>query len=487
MNRYLFLDDVGITHLRAVDRRAHAGVRHPDNPLITRRFPWESSRVQIYGRSVIYDAVAKKYRMYYIAQAGPSQFDTIEVNGATLPQHATLPAYAESEDGVHWERPVLGQRSFNGTADTNLLEFNRGMSFEAGALHDPHDPDPARRYKLFYWDQKAMVLPHGKLVYQGWGDNCMATVVNEQNEVIYSEPYNDWGLDVAFSPDGIQWTRHPEMVLRCYSDTGQSVLFDERLQRYVAFGRFNLSRPASGGIFHLGRGVARMTSDDFIHWSDPQPVLCADADDAPGFQINSMPVDLYEGCYIGLLENFVSGESVSHCGPLQLATSRDGRDWTRVGIRFEFLPPGEDGAWDDIGVRPGSAIVPIGDDRIGIYYCSGRRGESFCAGIGLATWRRDGFVSLHAGTAGGEVLTRQTYIGGTQLHLNLDAADGEVVVQICDVQGRPFPDHEAAATGRGDSLDAIVEFPFDLTDIHGSTVALRFTLRNADIYSYWFA
>jgi hypothetical protein len=487
MPRQIFIDDCGISHLRNVERRAHVGERHALNPLLTRHFPWEQSRVQIYGRSVIHDAEPKKYRMYYIAQAGPSQFDTNEVNGQTLPQHATLPAYAESEDGIHWERPVLGQRSFNGINETNLLDFNRGMSFEAGVLHDPHDPDPARRYKLFYWDQKAMLMPHGRLVYQGWGDNSLATVLNDNDEVIYSEPYNDWGLDVAFSPDGVHWTRHPEPVLHCYSDTGQSVLYDERLQRYVAFGRFNLSKPRGGGIFNLGRGVARMTSDDFIHWSDPEPVLCADEGDPAGFQINSMPIDLYEGLYVGLLENFVQGVSATHCGPLQLACSRDGGQWTRVADRFEFLPPGEKGAWDDIGVRPGSAIVPIGDDRIGIYYCSGRRGESFCAGIGLATWRRDGFVSLHAGPEGGEVLTRQTYINGPRLYLNLAAADGEAQVQICDVQGRPFPDHEAPATVRGDATALAADFPFAFTDIVGTTVTLRITLRNADLFSYWFA
>ena len=56
---------------------------------------------------------------------------------------------------------MLGQRTFGDVRDTNLLEFNRGQSFESGVLHDPHDPDPARRYKLFYWDQAALLLPAG--------------------------------------------------------------------------------------------------------------------------------------------------------------------------------------------------------------------------------------------------------------------------------------------------------------------------------------
>ena len=481
MSRFLFLDDVHVARLDGLARRPHQAERHPANPVLVSEHPWEASRVQIYGRSVIYDPEAAKFRMYYIASAGP-RYPWIKVNGRDLPGHSTLPAYAESDDGVTWTKPILGQRSFNGIANTNLLDFNRGQSFEAAVLHDPRDPDPQRRYKLFYWDQAAQMLPAGKLDYDNWGYDCTCKVKDDAGNVIAEMPYNDWGIDVAFSPDGIHWTRHgAEPVLRCYSDTGQSVHYDPRLGRYVAFGRFNLTRLAGGGLFNVGRSVARVTSDDFVHWSDPELVLTADHGDADHLQINSMPIDLYEGVYIGLMDLFQPG-SVHHCSSIQLATSRDGVHWTRVADRFSFLDPAR-GGWDSLGLKPGSALIARGD-RVMMYYCSGRERLE---GVGLATWRRDGFVSLRGGADGGELLTTAFVAAGRELHLNIDAARGEARVQLCNPQGLPTDDGPTATIRDVDSTDLTVRWEQgDFASRLGGYLSLRISLTNADLYSFRF-
>jgi hypothetical protein len=185
----------------------------------------------------------------------------------------------------------------------------------------------------------------------------------------------------------------------CYSDCGNSVVYDPALGRYVAFGRFGLTRLADGGQFALGRNVARVTSEDFLHWSEPEMVLCVDARDPDTLQINDMAVELYEGVYIGLMELFVlTGTDRSR--PIQLAASRDGLHWTRVADRFDFFDRGDPGQWDDAPVHRPSALM-LHDDRVLMYYTSGS-GQSHFSGIGLATWRRDGFVSLHAGPDGGD-------------------------------------------------------------------------------------
>ncbi len=57
-------------------------------------------------------------------------------------------AYAESGDGLHWEAPSLGLIDYGGFADNNLrIGLDQGG---ASVLLDPHDPDPARRYKLMH-------------------------------------------------------------------------------------------------------------------------------------------------------------------------------------------------------------------------------------------------------------------------------------------------------------------------------------------------
>ena len=483
MSRSLFLDDLHIATMDGLTRRAHPAQRHPANPVLAREHPWEQSRLQSYGRSIIYDPEASKFRMYYIASAHDGTHPRIHLNGRTLPGITTLPAYAESDDGVNWVKPMLGQCAIDDIADTNVLDVTRGQSFEAGVLHDPHDPDASRRYKLFFWDQKAQLDPPGTREFENWGRNCVMHVRDDSGKIIHSEPYTDWGIEVAFSPDAIHWTRYADgPVLRCYSDTGQSVHFDTSLGKYVAFGRFNLTELSTGAEFYIGRSVARITSDDFIHWSDPQLVLTADHEDPDHLQINSMPVDIYEGVYIGMMETFEDGAS-HHASSVQLATSRDGVRWTRVADRFRFLDPAP-GEWDTVGLRPGSALIPR-DDRVMMYYTSGRE---HLEATGLATWRRDGFVSLHAGPTPGELLTTAFVVEGRELHLNVDASAGEVRVQACDAQGLALEDDPIATVKGVDATDLTIRWDRgDFASRLSRYTSLRITLCNADLYSYWCA
>jgi len=488
MPRYLFLDDLHISEMSGLTRRAHKAERHPANPLLVREHPWEAVRVQIGGHNIIYDPEARKFRMYYLTMAGGEHYPWVKVNGRDLAGHFTPPCYAESDDGIYWTKPLLGQCTFNDIRDTNILDFNRGMSFTGGALYDPHDPDPARRYKLFYWDQENWLMPPGKVEFVNWGWNCMVKVRDDSGRVIHEQPYNDYGMEVAVSADGLHWTRPlPDYAWPCYSDCGNSALYDPALGRYVAFGRFGLTRLADGGQFALGRNVARVTSEDFLHWSEPEMVLCVDARDPDTLQINDMAVELYEGIYIGLMELFVL-IGTDRSRPIQLATSRDGRHWTRVADRFDFFGRGEPGQWDDANVHRPSAIIPHGD-RVLMYYTSGSGQASF-SGIGLATWRRDGFVSLHAGPDGGELLTSPVMPLGRTLHLNVDAGQGEVQVQVCSFQGGPGTEEEQrwgwSEPIRVDSTDVAVHWQAgDLTPFMGWPRTLRIRLRNADLYSFW--
>ena len=90
-----------------------------------------------------------------------------------------------------------------------------------------------------------------------------------------SEAPSDMGGLWAFSPDGVHWTPYEHNPLfRCHNDTTTSVHYDERLKRYVAFGRFNAAAIGHGQTFSVGRNVARIESEDFIHWSEPEAVLC---------------------------------------------------------------------------------------------------------------------------------------------------------------------------------------------------------------------
>ncbi len=327
-HRCLFLDDAHIDQAPGLEVVGHPAKRYPGNPLFVKKFPWEKVRIQLYGRAVVYNAERKLYQMYYIALPNSPHYPNLRVGGAKKVGFVTLPAYAESSDGLHWERPLRRDVSFEDVAETNLLDLNFGQSFEASILWDEHEQDPSRRYKAFIWDQIFELPVPGKLDYRRAaptaefprGELLDQLIRDDSGKIIYERPYNNFGIMVAFSPDGIHWDKHPGWVIPCYSDTGQSALYDSRIGKYVAFGRFRKPHtlaklyPASEtgqgaaqwrkGLtaFDIERNVARIESEDFIHWSEPELVLAGDSEDPESFQINSMPIDFYEGLYVGIME-----------------------------------------------------------------------------------------------------------------------------------------------------------------------------------------
>ena len=456
--RQLFLDDYIIARADNLARTLNQPTKHPDNPVLRGEHPWEALRVQVYG-TALYDPGERLFKIWYLSIPRPAD-QTVTINGQTRPGHATLLAYATSNDGLHWDKPGLGLVDFEASTANNLL-MPEGYNIEgASILYEPRDPDPSRRYKAWYWD-------HGR-----------GPLVLHEGVLIYGEDERT-GMYVAFSPDGIHWTPYEgNPVIKAYSDTGQCVLWDPGLQRYVAYGRLG-----------FGRRVARTESPDFIHWSEPQLVLEPDEQDA-GCQFYGIAVDLYQGLYIGLL--WIMSPEVNRLSTLdvQLVSSRDGIHWNRVCDREVFLPNGPAGSFDAADIRTACRSVFL-DDRILIYYAgaSGRHGSGSHMEIGLATLRLDGWVSLDADARGGRLLTKTLRCRGGCLYLNTDASQGEVTVSICAPDETPLPGFERSLPVTADALNAPVTFPSgtDLQSLAGWPIRLLLHLRSAKLFSLSFS
>ena len=295
--RQLFFDDALVESASGLTRTLHRPVKYPDNPVLKREKPWEALRVQVYG-TVLFDPQEQLFKAWYMnIPALPTK--KISVNGQQRPGHATLVSYATSPDGIRWDKPDLGVVDFEGSKANNMVAPELYNPEGFAALYEPNDPDPERRYKAFYWD-------HGRGPLMMW-----------EGQEIYGEGKDD-GMHVAFSPDGIHWKAYSgNPVLKFGSDSGQCVLFDPALKKYVAFGRFGAA----------GRKVARSESDDFIHWSQPQLVLTPDDRDGPKTEFYGISVDLYEGVYVGVLWMFWIEEGIvgpSTCSFATAATARAG-------------------------------------------------------------------------------------------------------------------------------------------------------------------
>jgi len=278
------------------------------------------------------------------------------------------------------------------------------------------------------------------------------------------------------------------------SDTGQSVLYDSELKQYVLYSRLG-----------VGRRISRSVSRDFLTWSQPQLVFAADEADPPGTEVYGSGFSRYEGHYIGTPWMFYRGTSQRI--DVQLIHSRDGINWQRTAGRERILPNGPEGAWDS-GIIFTACHPVVLDDRILLYY-SAFQGDHhghperdweesqryYRGGIGVATLRRDGWVSLDLVYGGGEILTRPLLIPPAtddddtpRLLLNTNAFTGDVHVTIQTPDGAPVPGFEKSNNLHGDFLRAEVTWPHGrtLAELVGRRVQLQIQGRLARVYSFWF-
>lgn len=460
--RQLFLEDGGVESAVNLRRVVHEPHRHRANPVLKPDTPWEQV-CSVYG-TALYDEGAGLFKLWYLTVPRERGLRPLTLPTHDRAPHTTLAAYAESKDGVHWTKPKLNQFPYDGSADNNLLALGVYNCEGLSVLHDPRDGDPHRRWKAVYWD-------HGS------GD------WEVRDGKPYCKPGPRDGFCVAFSPDGIHWTPYDgNPVIAAHCDTNQNVVYDARLKRYVAFSRFG-----------MGRRLARSESADFTNWSPPRLVLECDEADGPATQIYGAGVDIYEGVYLAML--WIYREGGDGKIDTQLAASRDGIHWTRVGDRAAWLRLGADDSWEGGMVRSVERIITRGD-QLYIYY-GGVHGEHtgpkfrevarlHDPAIGLLTLRRDGFASLTARDTPGILLTKTFALPPGELRLNVDATEGRVAVEICDAQGEPI---QEAGTSQiaGDHLAGRLELDqAALKKLVGQPVKLRLTLQNAALFSYWF-
>lgn len=458
--RQLFLDNDGIANYDGLARVLHQPTKFSGNPVVGNDRPWQTFRAQLYG-TALYDPQEKLFRMWYLAGARLPFEKSVTIDGRVCCPNFQSVGYAVSRDGLHFELPDLGLVNFNGSTANNLCRIARECAEGIAVVDEPASPNPRRRFKALYWEH---FVPY---------QDSPGVDVN--------------GMSVSFSPDGTNWTDYEKNpVMGLGSDTGQQVLWDPKLNKYVAYGRFGAG----------GRRVARSQSDDFVNWSQPEVVFQADHADGAGTQIYGMGISIYEGQYLALPWMFHEGTTWNI--DVQLAASRDGIHWRRVADRQTFLPNGPEGAWDAGIIFTASQPLVVVDDTIYIYYSASRHNhdyrlpagerdaewwDSIKTSIGVATLRRDGFVSLDAGDAQGRLRTRPFELSAGNVSLNVAAPSGEIRVELLDNEGRVVA---ASAPLTGDRPRVQVEWQQGSLDSYqNQTVSLRFKLRNAKLYSYW--
>jgi hypothetical protein len=444
--RELMVDHFLIEHTEGVALQLQKPVAR--EVAIVHDAPWEGN---ISGYHTIFRD-GDLYRMYYRG----SHFDE-----ATAKQgHPEVTCYAESRDGIHWEKPELGLVEFAGSKANNIvLQGGSGHCFAPFKDGNPNCA-PDARYKAF--DRKGTE-----------------------------------GLHAFKSADGINWSfLTDELVITEGAFDSQNVAFwDAERGRYVDFHRHFYERDGQ-----RIRAIMTCYSEDFVQWSDPQWIEFPDVVEEQLYTNQVVAYHRAPHLFLGFPKRFVPDRtSVEHnqkgVSDGVFMSSRDGVSfarWTEAFIRPGLQPErwvtrNNMTAWGIVETR---GYLDNAPDELSIYSTEHYyRGEA-CK-LRRFALRTDGFVAANAPLSGGELLTKNLRFAGNALYLNFStSAAGSVRVEVQGEDGRAVEGYALADCTEiyGDEIERkVIWRGGDLSALAGKALRLRFVLRDADLFALRFA
>ena len=434
VGRQLFVDDFLVAE-STLKRTYHAARYHPASPVLVPDRPWEMERgptAMPFSDGAWYDREEGLFKLWYMGG------------------YTRYTCYATSRDGLHWEKPALDV-----VPGTNIVDEHQR---DSNTVWPDPQGDPTHRYRM----------------------------------VLYGLDHRLW---ITHSPDGIHWAE-----LTPAGPAGdRTTLFYNPFRRVWVY---SLREYLRGGAGRVRRYWEHPDPLAGAKWREGEPTLWVGADDLdprrPELdtqpELYNLDCAAYESLVIGLFDVW-RGQPSDRPKPneLCLGFSRDGFHWHRPDRR-PFLPVSErygDWNWGNVQSAGGCCLV-VGDELR--FYVSGRAGvpgtsDSGVCTTGLAVLRRDGFASLDAAEAGGQVLTRPVRFAGRHLFVNAAVAGGELRAEVVDERGQAIPPFTAAnclpVTRDGTRQPVRWQGAADLEAVAGREVRFRFTLRGGSLYAFW--
>jgi len=438
--RRLFLDAMVVEESANLDRVFHAATKHEANPIFRKEEDWEGWGPSLGGSVIPHE---DKLRMYYYCIADGEK---------------TKVCAAESSDGFHWTRPVVGDVEFNGSTNNNIVR----SSTQVLKLNEP--PSPDRKWVAF--------------------------------------GFSDGHTNMKHSPDGLRWVEDESARDLFTSSDVINYFFDPYRNILAATWKCPSRRHRSVGV---------VFARDMYTWEKPinGPVFTADDLDPDATQIYGMPVFAYQGAFVGLpliyharwikygrytspAVMFEAQEGSPRTIDVQLAWSWDLINWTRTPKREPFIANSPTMAFD-CGLAFTARNPIVMGDEIWFYYTGWDQIHEDYKGIscavGLATLRLDGFCSMQAGDEEGSLISRREVFNTPAVTINARCAPGGyVAAELLDRNNNVIPGFGKlycnAFTGNSVRHELTWKTPAFPREWIDKDKKIRFYIANADLYSY---
>lgn len=450
--RELFVDDWLVDALRGAQLQLH----RPERREIAMTFdaPWEDS-VAFPDRVLPWEG---GWRLYY--RAGILDWNREE--------DTTVIALAESNDGIHFTRPDLSLVEVKSTLQNNVLQVGGYPTVPPPFLDTSLACSPEQRFKGIC------------------ARACKAHAMTSADGLHWA-PLQDAPLELSGQFDTINTSFYDEAA-DCYHCFTRS-WHDLATRRVLPSWDFAGAQPI--------RAIQHATSPDFLHWSKPEQLQYADGDYAAHMYTNAiLPCPGAEHLCLGFPNRYVPDRKPNPAHAYDgvndglFMSSRDGVHWHRW--LDAWVRPGlDDLNWTERNNYPVWGIAQSSPTEWSMYITEHYRHAPSPTRMRRLALRPWGFVSVHAGHGGGEMVTKPFTFAGATLRLNVaTAAAGSLQVEVQDAAGQALPGFALAdmAPWFGDALDAPITWKSggDLAAFAGQPIRLRFALKDADLFALRF-
>ncbi len=455
--------------------------------------PWEGP--QVYFPCMVW--AKDKWQMYYVCQHGSIRYV----------------GYAESRDGLHWERPDLGLVEFAGSRHNNLVlgeEQFSAFEFEGfdnmSVIYDenPHCPED-ERYKM-----TCMWYGHAALIMLMSADGIHFTksrvltddgAFDSANRIVWSPAHNKYFCYFRGEHDQAPGG---DVMDRSFTDAVARTLYDTE--------RFLMREPGDGTASFV-RDVRVMSSEDGVHWT-PQQLIKTTGRDYQLYTNGVFPYPRAPHLLIALPMRYVERKDWTPayeelCGTQSrrqrmekmarfglaisdglFMCSRDGVQFTKYDEALLPPPPENPEAfvYGDGQAAPAllevPSAIPGAESEYMILIRENFRSVTSPNKFVGYTLRKDGFVSLHAGGEPLQAVTKEFIYDGTQLYANMaTSARGSVYFTLSDGQ-ETYTSYEMF----GNATDKRIRFPDEeaVARLSGKPVVLTVQMMDSDLYAIRF-